>query len=88
MASGSAGKKGTLYAYAQRSSGSGKDKSHPRVQSGPLRHGSASRLSRYSPVTGRRETKSVETDSATVSLSQKGMHLEIYSIGKAWSVNK
>ena len=38
MASGSSRKKATLHDYMQRSSSSEKEKSRPRVQSGPLRH--------------------------------------------------
>ena len=79
-ASGSSGrKKVTSQDYAQRSGGSEKEISHSRVQSGPLRHSPASRSSRYSPVTGRKESKSVPVAvgesacSATASFSQKGM---------------
>ena len=75
MASGSSRKKGTLHDYMQRSSSSEKEKSRPRVQSGPLRHSSATKSSRYSPVTGKKETKSVghEGESACTATASKGM---------------
>ena len=57
-------KKGSLHSYFESSSSSeGKKKcSKPRVQSGPLRHNSSSKSSRYSPVSDRRaETSSTVT---------------------------
>ena len=75
MASGSSKKKGPIHDYIQRSSSSEKE-SHCRVQSGPLRHSSTAKTSRYSPVTGRKETKPSVGESvcsATTPFSQKGM---------------
>ena len=69
MASGSSKKQGTLHNYMLIRSSREKEKLHPRVQSGPLRHSPAARSSRYSPVTGRKETKSeghVESDYNTI----------------------
>jgi hypothetical protein len=73
MASGSSrgGKKATLHDYMQPSSSSEKERSHSRVQSGPLRHSPASRSSRYSPVTGRKESKSVPVGGSAT--GSKGM---------------
>ena len=79
MASGSSQggkKKATLHDYVQTSSQSSeKEKSQSRVQSGPLRHSPTSRASRYSPVTGRKESKSVPVgESACSATGSKGMY--------------
>lgn len=77
MASGSSQggkKKATLHDYVQTSSQSS-EKSQSRVQSGPLRHSPTSRASRYSPVTGRKESKSVPVgESACSATGSKGMY--------------
>lgn len=64
-------KKGPLDAYIEGSSNSSKGKSNPRVQSGPLRHAPAAKSSRYSPVSGRRETTSTTSENAP-SVTHKG----------------
>ena len=77
MASGSSQrgkKKATLHDYMQTSSSSEKEKSQFRVQSGPLRHSPTSRASRYSPVAGRKESKSLSVgESASSASGSKGI---------------
>lgn len=64
-------KRGPLDAYIERSSEKGKP--HPRVQSGPLRHSPATRPPRYSPVTGRKETRTGDSLKGTVDIDGGGV---------------